>query len=261
MAHVILAVVAVTAVLLVMGRPPIPQPQAYHLFADRRTMLGVANCLNVVSNAWFAAVGIWGLLVVRRLPIGAATLKTDWERRPYAALFAGVALTSLGSTYYHLSPDNARLVWDRLPMAIGFMGLLSALLAERLSLPLSRRAFIPLLLLGAASVGYWYWTERQGWGDLRPYVLVQFGSLLLIASLVVLYPARGPGVRYLISGLACYAAAKGLEMGDAAVFSAGHIVSGHTLKHVAAATAVGCVVLMLNARAACDLARCPKPVA
>ena len=64
---------------------------------------------------------------------------------PYLTLFEGVALTALGSGYYHLAPDNARLVWDRLPMTIGFMGLLAAVLAERVSVPVARRLFVPLL--------------------------------------------------------------------------------------------------------------------
>ncbi len=248
LAHAILAIATVAAVLLVMSRPPIPQPLAYHAFADRRTMFGVPNCLDVVSNVAFALVGVWGLLTVRRLPLGPATLPTAWERRPHFVLFASVALTSLGSIYYHLSPDNARLVWDRLPMSIGFMGLLTALLAERLSVRFARRAFLPLLLLGAASVGYWYWTELRGAGDLRVYLLVQFGSLLVIALLLVLYPSSRAGTRCLVAGLAAYAAAKLLELADAAIFSVGHVVSGHTLKHLAAAAGVGFVILMLKAR-------------
>ena len=29
-------------------------------------------------------------------------------------------LTAVGSSYYHLAPDNERLFWDRLPMTIAF---------------------------------------------------------------------------------------------------------------------------------------------
>lgn len=260
-AHVILGVVTVGAALMVMSRPPIPQPPAYHLFADQRAFLGVPNFLDVVSNVLFLAVGAWGLLVVRRLPLGPTTLREAWERWPYVALFGGVALTAAGSIFYHLEPNNARLVWDRLPMTVGFMGLLAAMLAERVGIPFARRAFVPLLLLGAASVLYWYWTELRGAGDLRPYLLVQFGSLLLLPLVVVLHPARGPGARYLVAGLVSYAVAKGLEMADAAIFSAGHLVSGHTLKHLAAAAAVGCVVLMLKTRAAGGLAVVRRPSA
>ena len=55
------------------------------------------------------------------------------ERWPYALFFAGVALTGLGSAYYHWAPDTPRLFWDRLPMTVGFMALLAAIVAERVS--------------------------------------------------------------------------------------------------------------------------------
>jgi hypothetical protein len=246
--HSILAIAVAGAVLAVMSSPPIPQALDYHAMADQRPLSGIPNSLNVLSNVPFAIVGLLGLAEVfgwRRRPVPFAD---RWERWPYAALFAGVALTALGSSYYHLAPDNARLVWDRLPMAVGFMGLLTALLAERVSLTAGKWLFLPLLAAGAASVGYWYWSELQNTGDLRPYLLVQFGSLLVVVLLLALYPARHPGTRYLVTGLAAYAAAKGLEIADRPIFALGHVVSGHTLKHLAAAAGVACLVAMLRAR-------------
>lgn len=52
-----------------------------------------------------------------------------------AVLFAGVLLTSAGSTWYHLAPTNDSLVWDRLPMTLGFMGLFAASRAAGEPLP------------------------------------------------------------------------------------------------------------------------------
>jgi hypothetical protein len=249
--HSILLLTVLGTVIAVFAQPPLPQPSAYHLFADQRSFLGIPNCLNVLSNLPFAIVGLLGLAATfGRGPNRTSPFSDPWERWPYAALFAGVALTTLGSSYYHLAPDNTRLVWDRLPMSIGFMGLLTALLAERVSLSISRWLFGPLLVIGAASVAYWYWSELQGAGDLRFYLLVQFGSLLLIALLLVLYPARYRGTRYLVVALAAYAAAKGLELADQRIFALGQIVSGHTLKHLAAAGGVACLVAMLRARTA-----------
>ena len=40
---------------------PIPQDQSYHQFADQRTMFGIPNFWNVVSNIPFLAVGAAGL--------------------------------------------------------------------------------------------------------------------------------------------------------------------------------------------------------
>ena len=40
--------------------PAIPQDQAYHQFADQRTLLGIPNFWNVVSNIPFVVVGVVG---------------------------------------------------------------------------------------------------------------------------------------------------------------------------------------------------------
>jgi hypothetical protein len=248
----ILALAVTASLVVVFVRPPLAQDAAYHVMADHRTLLGIPNCLNVLSNLPFAAVGLLGLAVVFRRGAGGPTLFRDpWERWPYAALFAGTALTAFGSAYYHLAPGNGRLVWDRLPMTLGFMGLLTAVIAERLSLQVGRKLLGPLLVLGTSSVLYWYWGEFRGSGDLRFYILVQFGSLLLVVLLMILYPARYPGAGYVFAGLAVYAVAKWLESADQRIFAVGQIVSGHTLKHLAAAAAVACVAAMLWARIRC----------
>ena len=247
--HAILAAAAIGTILVALAQPPLPQALDYHDMADQRTLLGVANCLNVLSNLPFAIVGLMGLAATFGWRHDREPPFVDrWERWPYAALFGGVALTAVGSSYYHLAPDNARLVWDRLPMTIGFMGLLTALISERVSVSLGRRLFVPLLVAGAASVGYWHWSELQHAGDLRPYLLVQFGSLLLIVMLLVLYPARYSGTGYVVAGLSLYAAAKGLELADRSIFALGEVVSGHTLKHLAAAGGVACLAAMLRLR-------------
>ena len=235
----ILVVVLASAVIAAVMAPRIAQDPAYHHFADTRPLLGIPNSLNVVSNLPFAFVGLAGLVAVSRL--------RTWERWPYAALFAGAALTSIGSAYYHLEPSNWTLVWDRLPMTIGFMGLLTAVVAQRVSARAARALFVPLLVFGAASVAYWYWSETRGAGDLRPYALVQFGSLVVILIALVVSPsARGD--RYLYLGLGAYLLAKVFEYGDVWIYNAGHVVSGHTIKHVMAAVGVWFLVVMLRQR-------------
>jgi len=243
--HATLALVALLTIAGAALAPRIAQPPEYIVFVDQRSLLGVPNAFDVLSNLAFAVVGLIGLAVTftRR----STTFAHPWDRWPYAVLFAGVTLSSLGSSYFHLAPDNARLVWDRLPMTVGFVALLVALLAERVHRGLARATLVPLLLAGAASVFYWYWSELQGAGDLRPYLVVQFGSLALVALILVLYPARGAG--FIVAGLAAYAAAKGLELADREIFVAlAQTVSGHTLKHLVAAGAVACLAAGLKAR-------------
>ena len=245
--HLVLTIAAAITIVGAALAPPIAQPPDYAVFVDQRPLFGIPNAYDVLSNVAFAVVGVLGLAATfaRRT----AMFADPWDRWPYAVLFAGVALSSLGSSYFHLSPDNARLMWDRLPMTVGFVALLVALLAERVHRPLARALFLPLLMAGALSAGYWYWSELRGAGDLRPYLVVQFGSLALVVLMLLLYPGRGRDTAYLAAGLVAYAAAKGLEIADAPIFEAtGHLVSGHTLKHLVAAGGVACLVAMLRAR-------------
>lgn len=215
--------------------------------ADERPLAGIPNGLNVVSNAPFAVVGLLGLATVSSRRRRAPAFRDPWERWPYAALFAGMGLTAIGSSFYHLAPDNARLVWDRLPMTLGFMGLLTAVIAERIGVRAARRAFWPLLAAGAASVGYWYWTDLRGAEDLRFYGFVQFGSLAIVLLLLVVYPDPYRNRAYLFAGVGAYVAAKLFEAADRQIFALGNVVSGHTLKHLAAAAGAGIVIAMLRA--------------
>ena len=151
---------------------------------------------------------------------------------------------AFGSAWYHLAPSNATLVWDRLPMTVGFMALFSLIVRDRLSDSLGRHALAPLLLIGASSVFYWYATELQGAGDLRFYYVIQFLPMLLI-PLLLLSGAGAGGLRsgWLWATLALYLLAKQAEAHDRALFEASGLLSGHSLKHLIAASAVLCALL------------------
>jgi hypothetical protein len=198
---------------------PIVQDQSYHAFADARRLLGIPNFWNVVSNLPFVAVGAAGLAFCRR--DAAAT-----------CLFVGILLTGFGSSYYHVAPDDSTLFWDRLPMTIVFMALLAGALGERFGEATGRRALWPLLALGGASLLWWRWT-----GDLRPYVWVQFYPCLVLPILYWWFPAT-TGTVILITAAALYGLSKTFEYFDHPIYvGSGEIVSGHTLKHLAAAAA------------------------
>jgi len=243
------AVLAAAGVMFLF--PAIPQDEAYHGFADARVFLGVPNGLNVISNAFFLLVGILGIRFV--FSDGAqrtGAFADPRERWPYFVFFVGVALTAFGSSYYHLNPNDHTLAWDRIPMTIGFMALVAAMLAEGTSVGPGVWLLFPLVALGAASVIYWDVTQSRGRGDLRPYALAQFGSLLLVLLLIALFRPRYTRASDLAIALALYVLAKILEAADKPIFAAGHIVSGHTLKHFAAALSTYWVLRMLGLRTA-----------
>jgi hypothetical protein len=241
-------VAAVTAAMFLVR--PIPQNETYHLFADTRSFGVMQNALNVLSNLFFLVVGIMGMgLVLGRREPGEPSLFIDpVEKWPYFVFFLGVALTTFGSGYYHAAPDDARLVWDRLPMTLGFMSLLAATIGERINVKVGLRSLPLLLILGIASVWYWNFTQDRGQGDLRPYALVQFGSLAILLLLVALFPPRYTRGSDLIVSLGIYVVSKFFEAFDRAVFGAGKIVSGHSLKHVMAAISAYWIYRMLKLR-------------
>jgi len=212
---------------------PVPQDLLYHVFADQRTMAGVPNFYNVISNLPFLLIGIVGLRSIATH----SEVVTPATRLAWMIFFFGIALTAFGSGYFHLQPNNDTLVWDRLPMTISFMSLVSIIVSEYFSPRLGRQMLIPLLLIGAASVAYWAYTGSQGAGDLRPYAIVQFLPMLLIPLIIILYGERSDLAKYLWWVIGFYAAAKVAEQLDDNLFAVGGALSGHSVKHLLASLA------------------------
>lgn len=240
---------ALAAIAAICAMPRMPQDLTYHLFADHRIVLGIPNALNVLSNLAFSAAGLAG---VRLLLLGDVEFRDARERWPWLVFFAGVALTSVGSAWYHLAPSNESLVWDRLPMAVGFMGLFAAVITERIDPRAGIRLLGPMVMLGVAGVIYWFVTERAGVGDLRPYFLVQFYPLVAIPLVLLLFPRVYSLSSAFLGACGFYLLAKVAEVEDGRILQLGGLVSGHTVKHLLAAIGIGTLVRMLSRRRPVD---------
>jgi len=214
---------------------PMPQDPAYHEFADRRTLFGIPNFLDVISNLPFVLVGVYGLGRLSRL-------QPSSPRSAYIVFCVGVFFVGFGSAYYHYSPSTQTLVWDRLPMTVAFMALFSMVVRDRISEALGNGLLWPLVLAGAASVGYWYWSEHQGQGDLRAYAVIQFLPMLLMPLMLIICSGKGLRTPWLWGSLGFYALAKVTEHFDQLIYATTDIVSGHSVKHVLAAFAVLCAM-------------------
>jgi hypothetical protein len=218
--------VASLAVLLLV--PPIYQDQTYHRFADQRTFFGVPNFWNVVSNLPFIAVGAVGL--------------QQFHRNSTAlVIFLGIFLTGFGSSYYHWDPSDRTLFWDRLPMTLCFMGILTAVIEERVNAKAGALLW-PLVAIGIVSLLVWRFT-----GDLRLYAWVQFFPCLALPILILMFPPKYTGTFYWVVAAALYALAKLFELYDHAVH-ANFILSGHTLKHFFGAAACFAVLRYFQTR-------------
>ncbi|MCP3412330.1 hypothetical protein [Bradyrhizobium sp. CCGB01] len=213
---------------------PAMPASAWHIpqFVDTRTWLGVPNAGDVLSNLAFLAMGIWGLVKLRAsrdAPAGAG------------CLFVGLILTCIGSCFYHLAPDAPqRLVADRLGMAVAFAGFLGIAADERISARAGRAVVV--LVTAAGLLAAWVAYE-----NLTPWVVVQFGGMALAVGLALTRPRPGALGVPLGGVMFFYVLAKLFELGDETIFEAtGHIVSGHTLKHLAAALAAWPVIRTLR---------------
>lgn len=225
----------VALVLFLYG--PIPQYADYHRFADTRTFLGLPNFSDTVSNIPFLLIGIAGIAHWLVQPVRERSLA-------WLFVFIGAVGCAFGSWLYHQDPNDATLVWDRLPIALTFMAFFVAILEDHFGREVTPKLILPALILGAAGVFYWKAT-----GDLRLYLWTQIVPLLAVPAALLLFPARFSHRGAYWAVLACYVLAKVAEVADFPIFEAtGHAISGHTLKHLVAALGLGLALGMLVRR-------------
>ena len=232
-------------VMIVHG--PIGQPANYHAFADHTDFLKIPYANDVLSNLGFALVGCWGILRLWPQRQHPALLS---GRIGYAVFLIGLILTALGSAYYHLAPDNDRLLWDRLPIALACAGLLAGAWAET-ALPkrYALAATSLLVIYAIASVLWWYVSELNGVGDLRLYLLLQILPIVLIPLWQAIYQSPARDRFWFGAAFLLYVLAKLAELSDHEFLAMSHgLVSGHTLKHLLATAAAAALVNRLIER-------------
>ena len=217
---------------------PISQDKHYHCFANEVKYGLIMNFWNVVSNMGFVMIGIYGVLV---LPIKGK------ERLLIFSLFLGILATGIGSAYYHFTPNNHTLVWDRIPMTIIFSSFFCIVYAKLIDRCTAYLIWLFELVLGIYSVFYWQYSESIGAGDLRLYAIVQFLPMLLLVIMIIL---RFQQSRFVLNTLVAiifwYGIAKFFEHYDHQLFDLTHTFSGHPLKHLAATVATFYMISMVN---------------
>ena len=234
--EITLAIVTLVLLAAIPWLPHVPQDPGYHRFADTRMLFGIANAMDTLSNLAFIGVGLTGvwLLLSGRLPPA-----TSAAGATGVLFFTGLVATGLGSGWYHAQtpPDDAGLAVDRYGMVIAFAGVLGLAAAHKVSERAGWSMGWVTLVAGPAAV--WWWTRH---GDLAPYAVMQFGGMLVLVMILFWRgESTGPNWGILVG---CYALAKVFEAVDAQIFHlTAQIVSGHTLKHLAAAGA-GVAVIM-----------------
>ncbi|KAJ1704181.1 hypothetical protein LUZ63_003960 [Rhynchospora breviuscula] len=230
-------------VVLMVVTPKIPQAEEYHDFADQRKLFfGIPNTLNVISNIPFFFVGIVGLVLCYWRNY--FQLSLQGELVGWTLFYLGVAAVAFGSSYYHLNPNDATLVWDRLPMTVAFTSIMAIFIIERVDEKKGTISLLPLFLAGVLSIMYWRYFD-----DLRPYAVVQFVPCIVIPIMAIIIPPMYTHSSYWLWAAGFYLLAKVAEAIDKPIYKWTHqIVSGHTLKHLFAAMVPVFLTLMLAKR-------------
>ncbi|MGK0368066.1 MAG: hypothetical protein ACI9QD_001206 [Thermoproteota archaeon] len=231
----ILIFIVVALFITALCLQPISQQLAYHFFADSRPIFGVSNSFDVLSNIPFIFSGLFGVYMCVNFKPKVASLS-------WLTFFIGVILVCPGSAYYHLAPDNARLVWDRLPMTIGFMGLFTAMISTYINPKVEKPLLIFSILFGFASVYYWHLYD-----DLRIYFFVQFMPLAVLPMILIMFKSPVVKPKFLGFALIFYVLAKVVEYKDKVIFSGfSELLSGHTIKHLLAAISPLIIAFMIK---------------
>ncbi|NQY06224.1 MAG: ceramidase domain-containing protein [Flavobacteriaceae bacterium] len=240
---IILTAILGIAILYLIKPEAIPQDPSYYEFADDRKIFGIANFWDLFSNIGFLFVGIWGLLQLNKLEL------TKWNKINVQLICVGIALTSLGSAYFHYQPAHDSLVWDRIPMTLVFMPFFSFIIALFITNKYHATQLLLLTLIGVLSVLYWIIGEHrcESCGDLRPYALVQFLPMVLIPLILLLFKKTNQQLKYLFLVFIFYGIAKVCETYDKHIFDLlNELLSGHSIKHFMATIATYFLIVWIR---------------
>lgn len=208
---------------------PAQDASSYFNYADQRCILGINNFSDVVSNLAFTVVGLLGFYWIKN------NVNLHYEFKILGNFMAAaMVLVSIGSAFFHYIPTVERLFWDRVPMVLGFISLIGLLVADRVNKTMGLKTFFILFVLSVITLALW----RLNYLDLRPYLLIQFGSLLFVVLIIILKSRGTISNSAIWVSFGLYILAKAFEIADNSMWNLTGIISGHTLKHLAAALAM-----------------------
>lgn len=130
-------------------------------------------------------------------------------------------------------------------MTAGFTAAGVALWADYVDLR-AQKWLGPVMVGGAVTVVYWALTD-----DLRLYLYIQVGFMLVSAGILGLFARHDPFAKRFGGALGLYVLAKLAEVMDEEILGAIGVMGGHGVKHLLAATALALLVHD-NGRGSCS---------
>ncbi|KAJ8774810.1 hypothetical protein K2173_017256 [Erythroxylum novogranatense] len=211
----------------------------FFFFMITVTVTGVPNTLNVITNFPFLIVGVVGFILSLQGCLFNISLRGEvWG---WTLFFAGIVGMSFGSAYYHLKPDDARIMWDALPMMIAYSSLLSCFMVERLGQRIGLSCLFGLLLVVLLSMVY-----ARTFNDLRLCMLFQLIPCIVIPGLAFLYPAKYTHSKYWLWAAGVCILSKFEAAFDRKIYNANrYFISGHSLEHLCSAVVPVLLAIML----------------
>ncbi|KAG0500525.1 hypothetical protein HPP92_000597 [Vanilla planifolia] len=234
--------IALVGLILMVITPRIPHSPTHHFFADMRNFLGVPNTLNVLTTYPFLLIGVPGLVLCVSGSCFSISLKGElWG---WVLFYSGIAAAAYGSAYYHLKPDDDRIIWDRLPMMVSTISLLSNLVIERVDEWAGISCLASLLMLVFVSAAY----ERT-FDDLRLCMIFHFIPYIIIPVLVFLFPPKYTHSTYWFWATGFYLISRFESLADMKVYNVDrYLISGHSLEHLCLAMVPFILTVMLCLR-------------
>ncbi|XVF35335.1 hypothetical protein REPUB_Repub18cG0136700 [Reevesia pubescens] len=223
--------------------PKIPLSYRNHLYADMRNFLGVPNTLNVITNFPFLIVGVLGFV----LSLGGGGffyIRLRGEIWGWVLFYGGIASVAFGSAYYHLRPDDNRVMLDTFPMMIAYSSLFSNFILERLGEKMGLSCLFSLLVIAVLSTIY-----ARTFNDLRLCMTFQLIPCIAIPIMTFLFPPKYTHSRYWLWIAGVSIIAKMEALADMKIYRANnYIISGHSLEHLCSAITPVLVTVMLMQR-------------
>ncbi|MDP6869295.1 MAG: hypothetical protein QGI21_00785 [Candidatus Poseidoniaceae archaeon] len=232
----------ISLLIIAIAYGKIEQDQSYHAFADNRTLLGIQNGLDVISNLAILYPGLLGLMLHNER-------KDDFEYRDgiesliHYHLFGGMLVTFVGSVLYHLDPTDTTLILDRFGMAIVIACYCSLLISDFISVDLAKKMHTPIIIIGISTILYWAIID-----DLRAYFIFKHQPLILIMILLIYGKNSYDKSQYYLWSISFIMLATLVENLDVEIYKSLGIISGHTLKHIFAGIALWWIYKMIDTR-------------
>ncbi|XP_058781129.1 uncharacterized protein LOC131655251 [Vicia villosa] len=206
--------------------PPIPRSLNHHRFADVRNLLGVPNTLNVMTNFPFLVVGVLGFVFA--LDGTFFNISSQGEVWSWVVFYSGMIGIAFGSAYYHLKPDNHRVIWDTLPMTVAFSSLMSCLVFERFGQRTGLCCLFALLVSAFLCV-----LHERIYNDIRFCVMFQLILSLAIPAVAFMYRSKYTHSGYWFLATGIYVLAKIQGITDKKIFRVNnYFITGHSLEHL-----------------------------